>query len=205
MNWMIHQSVSWCLGAHLLTSTVPYHETITRISCAYHVNPVLVAAIIHRESDFDPRKMRSEDRIGDVSRGLMQVTLRTAQWMGFQGKPEALFTPWINIRYGVRFLAYLLKKYPNVSDALAAYNDGRPHIRNGRYVSSRGSLCVDHYVKAVLAHSRTLLQASTAEQFRRMARFSEGDGLPSPGRSSLHMADLGLPNAGLFNRMEMGF
>lgn len=203
MNWMIHQSVSWCLGAHLLTSAVPYHETITRISCAYHVNPILVAAIIHRESHFNPHKVREEDRIGDVSRGLMQVTMRTARWMGFRGKPEALFTPWINIRYGVRYLAYLLKKYPRVSDAVAAYNDGRPHLRNGRYVSSRGSLCVDHYVKAVLAHSRTLFLASTAKHLRGAARLSEGDGLLSPGGSSLDMA--GLPTAGLFNRMQMGF
>ncbi len=205
MNWVISQSVSWCLGAHLLSSTVPYHTTITRIACAYHVNPVLVAAVIERESQFNPRKIRREQRIHDISRGLMQVTLRTARWMGFKGKPESLNVPWINIQYGTRYLAYLLKRYPNAPDALAAYNDGRPRKWHGRYITSRGSFCVDHYVKAILKNSKTLVLAAMSEQVRGITRFSEGNGLTSSGRSSWRLAELGLPTSGLFNRMEMGF
>jgi len=37
---------------------------------------------------------------------------------------SGLFDPATNIKYGAAFLAGLLKKYPDVLDAIAAYNMG---------------------------------------------------------------------------------
>lgn len=205
MNWIIHQSVTWCLGAHLLSSTVPYHTAITRIACEDHVNPVLVAAVIERESQFNSHKFRRERRIHDISRGLMQVTYRTARWLGFRGAPTNLYNPWVNIRYGTKYLAYLLKRYSTVSDALAAYNDGRPRKRHGRYVSSRGSYSVDHYVRGILSNTKALFLTATAERLRKPSRSSEGDGLLASGLPADGLSHFDFPTAGLFNRVEMGF
>ena len=160
MNWLITQSVSWCLGAHLLTSSVPYQATITKIACTQHVNPTLVAAIIEKESGFHRRKRRVEPAIHDISRGLMQITLGTARMMGFRGAPEKLYSPMVNIRYGVRYLAYLLKRYPTGEDAIAAYNDGHPHFRRGHYVNSKGGYSVQRYVSDVLRNTKNLMIAS---------------------------------------------
>ena len=205
VNWLIHQSVSWCLGAHLLSSTVPYHTAITRIACQDHVNPVLVAAVIERESQFNSHKFRRERRIHDISRGLMQVTLRTARWLGFRGAPQTLYNPWVNIRYGTKYLAYLLKRYTNVSDVLAAYNDGRPRKRHGRYVSSSGSFSVDHYVRAILSNTRALILTADAERLRQPPRSSEGNGLLASGFPVSGGGQYDFPTTGLFNRVEMGF
>ena len=50
-----------------------------------------------------------------------------------------LMNPYQNVRVGIDFLSYLLKKYGTVQDALAAYNYGekgaREHLwSNGVYV-----------------------------------------------------------------------
>ncbi len=154
MNWMIHHSVAWCLGAHLLSPTVPYAHTITKISCQNHINPVLVASIIAQESRFNPGKRRYERGIHDTSIGLMQITTRTARWIGFHGPVRRLYNPWVNITYGTRFLALLLQKHPYGSDAIAAYNAGKPRWRHGGYVNSRGSHNVERYVLRVESWSR---------------------------------------------------
>lgn len=55
-----------------------------------------------------------------------------------------LMNPYQNVRVGIDFLSYLLKKYGTVQDALAAYNYGekgaREHLwSNGVYVYSYNS------------------------------------------------------------------
>ncbi len=196
MNWIISQSVSWCLGAHLLTASVPYHRTIEHISCANHVNPALVAAIIHRESRFHRMKRRIEPSIHDVSLGLMQITLGTARMMGFRGNPGKLYTPWVNIHYGVKYLAYLLKRYPNGEDAIAAYNDGRPRKARGHYINSKGGYSVQKYVTNVLNYSRNLMIASATNW-----DFDDHLGFVSERAPSLQsrglLANIGLPGNSL--------
>jgi soluble lytic murein transglycosylase-like protein len=90
------------------------------------------------ESAFNPNAYRAEAGlpqvttpsdgtvVPDASYGLMQILFSTAQGAGFQGDPNDLFDPKTNVTYGAAFLAGLLKKYPNVLDAIAAYNMGTP-------------------------------------------------------------------------------
>lgn len=160
---MIHHSVAWCLSAHLLSPTVPYAQLITKISCTNHVNPVLVAGIVAQESRFDPRKRRVESRIHDVSIGLMQMTTRTARWMGLTGSVRRLYTPSVNLAVGVRYLVWLLKRHPYGADAVAAYNAGKARWRHGGYVNSRGQLTVEHYVVGVLRWSGKFRRQSRTE------------------------------------------
>ncbi len=160
---MIHHSVAWCLSAHLLSPTVPFSQLITEISCRHHINPVLVAGIVAQETYFDPGKRRVEERIHDISRGLMQITTRTARWMGLQGSIQKLYDPTVNLTLGVRYLSWLLKKHPYGADAVAAYNAGRARWRHGGYVNSRGSHSVEHYVVRVINWSRLFQRQSQRE------------------------------------------
>ncbi|MCL5285529.1 MAG: lytic transglycosylase domain-containing protein [Nitrospirae bacterium] len=146
--------MAWCLSAHLLSPTVPYSHIITQISCRHHINPVLVAGIVAQESRFDPSKRRIEERIHDVSLGLMQITTRTARWMGLQGPITKLYDPVVNLTLGVRYLAWLLQKHPYGADAVAAYNAGRPRWRHGGYVNSQGAHTVERYVVRVISWAR---------------------------------------------------
>lgn len=60
----------------------------------------LAEAVTQVESGFHP------ERIGTVGEiGLMQVRPRTAAMLGFQGTPDQLALPEVNIRYGVAYLA----------------------------------------------------------------------------------------------------
>ncbi len=75
------------------------------------LDPTLVAAVVEQESDFDPRAFRAEPQIGDASRGLMQVLFGTANWMGYTGDADGLLEPENSLRYGCKYLRYLLHRY----------------------------------------------------------------------------------------------
>lgn len=94
-------------------------------------------AIIEYESGYE------FDKTGDggQSKGYMQIY---EKWhtdrMQKLGCTD-LMNPYQNVRVGIDFLSYLLKKYGTIQDALAAYNYGekgaREHLwSNGVYVYS---------------------------------------------------------------------
>jgi soluble lytic murein transglycosylase len=105
------------------------HDTLIREVAAEHrVDPMLVKAIVWRESRFDARKV---GRAGE--RGLMQLTEGAAsEWVqenrvqNFQ--VEELFDPKVNVQAGTWYLARAIGRWRNQSDpvpfALAEYNAG---------------------------------------------------------------------------------
>lgn len=113
-------------------------QIYTRCLCRqYDVPYALVLAIIEHESGY------VFDAAGDggKSKGYMQIyeTCHTDR-MEKLGCND-LMNPYQNVRVGIDFLSYLLKKYGTVQDALAAYNYGeagaRKHLwSNGVYVYS---------------------------------------------------------------------
>ncbi len=105
------------------------------------LDPLLIKAVIAKESSFNPREIRPEPQINDASRGLMQVLYGTAKMMGYAGPADGLFEPETNIRFGAAYLAHQLTRYNgNVPSAVAAYNAGtartteRGHFLNQAYV-----------------------------------------------------------------------
>lgn len=110
-----------------------YDGIIREVAARHGIDPMLVKAVIWRESRFHP------DKAGlDGERGLMQVTLpAAAEWIrsakveGF--KPEDLFEPRTNIEAGAWLLARGLKRYQGKDNplpfALAEYNAGRSRVR----------------------------------------------------------------------------
>jgi len=116
----------------------------------------LVLAHVHVESRGNPLAKRKE-KDGEWSRGLLQVKEATAKWLGL-ANTAALLTPSVGLAYGVRYLAYQLKRYGgNPARAAAAYNAG-----SVRYTAGSGEKFVNQkYVDDVLAAMRKAATTSS--------------------------------------------
>ncbi|HEV3409070.1 MAG TPA: lytic transglycosylase domain-containing protein [Chthoniobacterales bacterium] len=105
------------------------HDAIIRAVAARHqVDPMLVKAIVWRESRFDPMKYGTAGE-----RGLMQVTEPAAREWAKESKVEnfrveELFDPKVNLDAGTWYLARALQRWKHQPDpvpfALAEYNAG---------------------------------------------------------------------------------
>jgi len=95
----------------------------------YDLDPALVAAVIYRESRFDPDAVSESGAIGlmqllpDTAEGIAELTGGTAFVV------SDLYEPEINVRYGAFYLRRLLTKYGgDVELALAAYHAGQGNV-----------------------------------------------------------------------------
>ena len=115
-----------------------YADVIRAEAGARRVDPSLVAALIHQESSFNPRAV---SRAGAL--GVMQVLpsvgasiARSARVTPFER--VLLFQPDVNIRLGTIHLDAMLRQYPNIVYALAAYNAGGSPVRRWRQKPGSG-------------------------------------------------------------------
>ncbi|MDE1170854.1 MAG: lytic transglycosylase domain-containing protein [Verrucomicrobium sp.] len=109
-----------------------YDPIIVPIAARLGVDPLLVRAIIWRESRFDPRARGLKEE-----RGLMQVTPGVAaEWAQIHRlspiDPDLLYEPAVNIAIGSWYFARMLHHW-NGADrpeafALAEYNAGRSNV-----------------------------------------------------------------------------
>lgn len=102
-------------------------QHIISVSDAYNIDPVLVMAIIEKESQFD------DNAIGDSgnSYGLMQVN---AQYHGERMAKLGvtnLLCPYCNVLVGIDYFAECLEKYSDVHKALIMYNAGAGNAYEG--------------------------------------------------------------------------
>jgi soluble lytic murein transglycosylase len=103
-------------------------ETLIASSRENGLDPVLVAALIRQESNFNPAATSPAGARGlmqlmpDVGRGLAS-SKGIAAW-----NPDMLYDPAINIKLGTAHLSGLVRKYPEVARALAAYNAGESRV-----------------------------------------------------------------------------
>lgn len=105
-----------------------YDGLIRRIAAAHQLDPMLVKALIWRESRFDPRKVGTSGE-----RGLMQVSEIAANDWAKQThrddfRVEQLFDPRVNVEAGVWYLHRAFQHWQAQPDAtpfaLAEYNAG---------------------------------------------------------------------------------
>ena len=98
----------------------------------YNVDPLLVKAVIWRETRFHPDR---RGKAGEI--GLMQLQEAAAfDWAGAEHIPnfshEQCFDPGTNVLAGTFYLGKLLKRYAHTDNplpfALADYNAGRGHL-----------------------------------------------------------------------------
>ncbi len=119
-------------------SDIPFIVTAIKESKAQGVDLELILSVIEKESQFDPK---ARSRAGAV--GLMQVLPSTAKWLGLKDTSH-LWTPEVNIKYGVKYLRYLWKQFGKgdfsqlkVADlqteglrkTIAAYNAGPGNVK----------------------------------------------------------------------------
>ena len=113
-----------------LRYTVAFEEEILAHCDFYDVSPIFVFSIARQESLFDTSAISSSYAIG-----LLQLLPATAQTLATRegyGKIETkdLQKPLTNIRFGVRFLADLVKKFDGqIALAAASYNAGPNRIK----------------------------------------------------------------------------
>ena len=105
-----------------------YDELIRSVAIADHLDPMLVKAVVWRESRFDPKKYG-----GAGERGLMQVSEKAANEWARENKidnfrVEQLFDPKTNIDAGTWYLRRAFEHWETQSEplpfALAEYNAG---------------------------------------------------------------------------------
>jgi len=99
-------------------------DAVSESSRRYDVPPETILAVIRIESGFD---VNATSDAGAV--GLMQLLPSTAEEVArelrlpFEGS-EQLRDPALNIRLGTHYLTKLLNRFDDLSQALAAYNEG---------------------------------------------------------------------------------
>jgi soluble lytic murein transglycosylase len=95
----------------------------------YELDPALIAAVIYRESRFDPNAVSESGAVG-----LMQLLPDTAEGIaeltgGSAFRVDDLYEPEVNVRYGSFYLRRLLTKYEgDLELALAAYHAGQGNV-----------------------------------------------------------------------------
>ena len=95
---------------------IDFDRLIRSIGSRYGVDPKLIHAVIRQESNYDPFAVSPKGALG-----LMQLLPSTAERFGVKD----VFVPAENIRGGVKYLRYLMDRYPGQAAlVLAAYNAG---------------------------------------------------------------------------------
>ncbi|MBR0028381.1 MAG: lytic transglycosylase domain-containing protein [Clostridia bacterium] len=106
---------------------IAYGDYILQYAGENDLDPFLVMAVIHIESNFVPEAQ------SHVAYGLMQMTEETADWTArdMKIKGDYDFTdPETSIMLGCHYLRHLIDIYGNVDTALAAYNAGMGNINS---------------------------------------------------------------------------
>jgi soluble lytic murein transglycosylase len=104
-----------------------YAPSVERQAAAAGISPVMVWAVMRKESAFSPVAVSRSDAMG-----LMQVTPPTWDWLGqLQGDTPAAdpFDAAANIRYGTYYLGFLMRQFHgDQALAVASYNRGQGYI-----------------------------------------------------------------------------
>jgi len=133
------------------------------------LEPALIKAIIMQECKYKPYSARYEKHLKKQewymehipeehrtnefsyhSLGPMQVMYGTARWLGFKGTPEELMNPYENIKYGVKYIKWLIKKHYRIDYVISTYNWG--HIEKDE---SGVLMNYRKYVRPVLNYYRS--------------------------------------------------
>jgi soluble lytic murein transglycosylase-like protein len=136
--------------------------SITSVARTYDIDPLLLHAVIHVESRYNPAAVSHAG-----ARGLMQVIPATARRFGVTNPITELADPQTNIEVGAAYLKTLQGMFGNnLTLVLAAYNAGEGAVMKHKY-SVPPYRETQAYVRDVLAHYRSLqATASYSPQMR---------------------------------------
>lgn len=141
------------VGGINISSSIRYGDVIESAALINEIDPALIAAVIHAESNFNPR---ARSRKG--AKGLMQIDPSTQRYLRLKNA----YDPRQNIQAGSRYLKELIGLFEgDLELVLAAYNagpysvtkyDGVPPYRETRT-----------YIQRVLAYLDLYRQIFTSE------------------------------------------
>lgn len=111
-----------------------YKEIVIVYADEYNIDRALIFSIIKTESSFNKNVVSSKGAVG-----LMQITESTANYISKMLGEDSynLKDAKTNIRYGCKYLRYLMDKFSNTQVALCAYNAGEGNVmgwlKNDKY------------------------------------------------------------------------
>jgi membrane-bound lytic murein transglycosylase F len=109
-----------------------YKNILKQAASKYGFDWLLIAAVTYQESHFNPNA-KSHTGV----RGMMQLTLKTAQEMGIKNRID----PVQSIQGGVKYLSKLYNRFEDIKGfdrilfTLAAYNVGYGHVRDAQEIA----------------------------------------------------------------------
>lgn len=152
----------------------PYRDAFDRYSPAADVDPRLVLSLARQESRFNPSVKSAA-----AARGLLQFIPETAQKLADEEKMknfelDDVYTPEIAVRLAVRYVADLLKLFPNNPHAvLAAYNTGEFNVE--RWISRARSSDVDRLLAEIAIPETKDYVAKVMNSYRAYVRLYTQD------------------------------
>src|SRR4051794_22804395 len=130
-----------------------YDRLITAVAAEHHLDPMLVKAVVWRESRFDPQKYGSAGE-----RGLMQVTENAANEWAREAKVEnfrveELFDPKTNLQAGSWYLRRAMQHWEQQPDpvpfALAEYNAGASRAQRWANGDAAGTISPKQFLAKI--------------------------------------------------------
>jgi soluble lytic murein transglycosylase len=130
-----------------------YDRLIRSVAVEHHLDPMLVKAVVWRESRFDPKKHG-----GAGERGLMQVSEKAANEWARENKidnfrVEKLFDPKTNLEAGTWYLRRAFEHWETQSDpmpfALAEYNAGASRAQRWSGGNSVDAISAQTFLKKI--------------------------------------------------------
>ena len=176
--------ISYGIIAYQTSRTkINYQDQITEISEQANVDPLLTAAIVKVESDFD-----NDAHSHQGAQGLMQILDETAKHsaevIDMEYYPEKLNDIDYNLKLGVGYYDYLMRYYNNRQLALAAYNGG---VGNVDKWIKEGILDKDNPDVSKIPFEETRQYVTKVESTYDVYKTFYKDGLPS----NTELSDLG--------------
>lgn len=132
---------------------------VERHARRFRVDPLMVLAVIHVESRFDPTAVSSQGAVG-----LMQLQSATARDLAMDlGVPwtsdDLLFDPDLNVQLGCAYLRRLMDRFGDQDAALAAYCSGPTLVEARQDANDRIPLAYSDRVWDVLTTLRSKVVA----------------------------------------------
>ncbi|MFC1693883.1 lytic transglycosylase domain-containing protein [Candidatus Latescibacterota bacterium] len=103
----------------IMESISPWDRYIKHYSSQHSLDPDLISAVIYAESKGNPFSVSRDGALG-----LMQIMPSTADFMGF----DNMLDPEENIKAGVKYMAWLVKRYEE-THVLWAWNAGPGRLK----------------------------------------------------------------------------
>jgi transglycosylase-like protein with SLT domain len=127
----------------------------------YGLDPFLILAVIEVESEFSPRAVSPKGAIG-----LMQIMPETAEFIGGElggavDGTKSLYNPFVNVRFGIYYISYLINRFNSIEWALVAYNTGPNNFLTSQ---ERIGKRLPDYVKKVISFKNWLEAGRTAAE-----------------------------------------